>query len=146
LAAFFCLNPAHSNKPQSLSKKKYSVCGKKIVLEVADNSESRSIGLMHRTSIAQAEGMLFVFAEEQVLDFWMRNVIFDIDIGYFNKKGVLVSFHTMTGTSPLMKDHALPRYSSKEKAVFAVETTVGFFAKKDINQCRISPVPNVAKK
>src|SRR6187402_1172783 len=103
---------AEEARPQSLPRKTFHVCGRKLVLEIARDFDSRQIGLMHREGIKPGTGMLFVFAEAAEQAFWMRNVGFSIDIGYFDAKGLLKTALTMEGTSPLTRDDALPRYPS----------------------------------
>ncbi len=115
-------------------------------LEVADTEELRANGLMGRTSIVQGGGMLFSFPESDVRYFWMKNVPFDIEIGFFDSKGSFVSYKKMTATSPLQNEEKLPRYSSEKEAQFAVEVPVGFFSsQKQLKTCRLSPVPAVGR-
>ena len=132
---------ALGDKAQNLTKKTFSVCGKKLNLEVAQKESERAMGLMHREAIPPGTGMIFVFNQPTQLNFWMRNVPFDIDIGYFDSKGRLLNALTMAGTSPLMKDEALPRYSSKGEALYAVEVVPGFYKTGNLKKCRLSPLP-----
>lgn len=110
------------------------------MLEVARDPESRARGLMGRTQLRPGHGMVFVFEHESMQTFWMKNVPFDIDIGFFDAKGKLVNALTMQGSSALTQDHALPRYSSAAPAQFAVEVEKGFFSGK--KNCELRPIPN----
>jgi len=132
---------AHAeDKAQVLGKKTFTVCGQKLKLEIADEESERETGLMHRSEIVAGTGMLFSFPSPRPLVFWMNNVPFDIDIGFFDSKGRLLNALTMTGTSPLQRPDQLPRYPSQGSALFAVEVPKGFFsARKGV--CRISPLP-----
>lgn len=128
--------------PQKLESKIFTVCDKKLSLEIAATQGSRAIGLMHREKgVPEGTGMIFVFEEDEVLQFWMRNVPFAIDIGYFDSKGQLVTSMTMAGTSSLQLDAALPRYSSVKPVRFAVEVTKGFYSKIKTKGCQMSPLP-----
>ncbi len=131
---------AEGEKPQNLPKKTFAVCGKKLKLEIAKSESERAKGLMHRVSVQKGTGMIFVFDQANLLSFWMRNVPFDIDIGYFDSKGKLLNTYTMKGTSPLMKDEALPRYPSGGDALFAVEVQAGFYNGTKKKSCRLSPI------
>ncbi len=136
----------YSAKAQSLSKKEFLVCNKKLLLEIADNDESRSTGLMHRTGIPVGTGMLFVFPYEIELSFWMKNVPFDIDIGFFDKNGNFLNAMTMAGTSPVQKAESLAHYKSQGMALYAVEASVGFFKKiTKASKCKISHPPGPSK-
>jgi uncharacterized membrane protein (UPF0127 family) len=129
-------------KAQKLSASDFQVCGRKLNLEVARGEKEHAVGMMHRTGVPQGTGMLFVFSEPRELSFWMRNVPFDLDIGYFGKDGKFLNHHTMKGTSPLQTPESLPNYKSEGAAKFAVETKPGFFAAlKNRKTCKLSPLP-----
>ena len=150
LALFLALlgGRAFAEAPQNLPRKSFHVCGKEVKLQTADTPESRTKGLMFRTSLEGNDGMIFVFERPQELVFWMRHVSFNIDIGYFSSKGDLVSSTTMVGTSDLMKDEYLARYPSAKEALYAVEVPEKFFSgfsKAQLAKCRLSPVPKPAK-
>ncbi len=134
---------AKAQEPQKLKQATYTVCGIALQLEEARSEGERAMGLMHRSGIAAGAGMLFVFERSQPLEFWMRNVPFDIDIGYFDKKGRLVKSHLMKGTSQVMTSESLPRYPSGKPAQFAVEVEPGFFSKNASKNCKITPLPKV---
>lgn len=52
-------------------------------------------GLMHRESLPEDRGMLFVFEGPRQMSFWMRNVSFDLDIGFFTADGILREVYPM---------------------------------------------------
>ena len=56
-----------------------------IVVEIAKTEQQHAQGLMFRNKLNKNEGMLFVFNEERILEFWMKNTLIDLDIGYFDK-------------------------------------------------------------
>lgn len=49
-------------------------------VEIADTDVQRQMGLMWREKLADDEGMLFLFEQEQHLSFWMRNTVLPLDI------------------------------------------------------------------
>lgn len=77
-------------------------------------------GLMHvpADEIADDQGMLFVFAYEQVRGFWMRNTIAALDIAFARADGTIVKTWRMP---PL----TLRNFSSIEPAMFALELKAG---------------------
>jgi uncharacterized membrane protein (UPF0127 family) len=64
-------------------------------LEVAATDKARGLGLMHRTSMPQDRGMLFVFPAEAERSFWMRNTHIPLDIVYVDGAGKVVSVKQM---------------------------------------------------
>ena len=58
--------------------------------EVADTNVERQRGLMHRESLAEAQGMLFIFDYEAPHSFWMKNVNFSLDVLWIDKDKMVV--------------------------------------------------------
>jgi uncharacterized protein len=120
--------------------KQIEVCGEKFLAEIARSDDDRARGLMGRDSIGKNKAMVFVFESERPLSFWMKNVPFDIDIGFFDAKGIYVSHSTMKGTSPLQLESALPSYSSSGPAKYAVELRPNYFKSKNTKSCTLTPL------
>lgn len=138
LALTACVSRAEPAKLKEI--KSVVVCGKTLNAEIARSDEDRARGLMGRRGIKNPHAMIFVFGEEAPRSFWMKNVPFDIDIGFFDAKGGYVSHTTMRGTSPLQREDALPSYRSAAPAKYAVEVSQGFFTKVNTGGCRLSPL------
>ena len=57
-----------------------TVAGEIIELEIAQTRAEQSLGLMHRTCLADNQGMLFPFAQPRRATFWMKNVPINLDM------------------------------------------------------------------
>ena len=62
-------------------------------VEVADDPQERSLGLMHRESMAQGAGMLFVYPVEEEVGFWMQNTLIPLDMIFMDASGTVVKVH-----------------------------------------------------
>ena len=56
-------------------------------VEVADTEEERARGLMHRESLDEDAGMLFIFFEPTSSGFWMKNTKIPLSIAFFDMDG-----------------------------------------------------------
>lgn len=88
-----------------------------------DNGRATMLGLMNITEseLPEDRGMIFVFPDDRLQSFWMRNTIIPLDIAYIRSDGTIVSIYTM---EPLRE----VGYSSIEPARFALEVRAGQFA------------------
>lgn len=103
-----------------------------ISVEVADNDDERTRGLMDRDSLPAMSGMLFMFETEEAQSFWMRNTRFSLDIIYADAERKVVSISK--NTTP----YSLESILSQGPAMYVVEVPAGFADKYSINeQCRI---------
>lgn len=69
--------------------------GTKVSLEVADDEDTRRRGLMFRDSLAPNSGMLFVFSQEAIYPFWMKNTKIPLSIAFINSRGEIVGIRQM---------------------------------------------------
>lgn len=98
------------------------IAGVALRVEVANDPASRARGLMHRTELAADAGMLFVYPQPQILQFWMKNTPLDLDIGFFDAQGRLLNVSAMTAFD------TRSRHVSRAPASYAVETNRGWYA------------------
>ena len=64
-------------------------------VEIADTPEERQTGLMGRSALAENAGMLFVFDQEQILSFWMKDTLIPLSIAYIDAEGRIVDIQDM---------------------------------------------------
>lgn len=106
--------------------------GKIIKVEVASSALEKAAGLMYRKSLPDDSGMLFIFPNEQVLSFWMKNTYIPLTIGFFDSKMTLLETKDMEPHLGPVPDDKLPHYYSSQAAQYALEMPKGWFAKNKI--------------
>ncbi len=62
-------------------------------LEIADNEQKRSYGLMNREDMKSNSGMLFIWKEKKIRNFWMKNTHFNLDLFFLNNQGEIIEIY-----------------------------------------------------
>ncbi len=101
------------------------IAGKTFSAEVADNTLTRSRGLMHR---AAASPMLFIFPSETQEGFWMKNVNFPLDIIWIDSEKKIIGWDRM---EPCFEKEC-KIYSPPGPIKYALEVEAGFVEKNKI--------------
>ena len=107
-------------------------------LEVADTPKKQQLGLMHRKSMPQDRGMIFVFPDEQERFFWMKNTLIPLDIVYLDAKGKVVSVKPM-------KPQDETSVPSDSPAKYAVELNQGAARRAGVAAGDVLTVPDEAR-
>lgn len=95
----------------------------KINVEYADTPEKQKQGLSRRASIPKNFGMLFIFPDEKIREFWMKDTLIPLEIMFIDTKGRI---NEITAMKPCAADtETCPIYTSKAPARFAIEVNAG---------------------
>ena len=97
---------------------------KKIIVEIADTSQERAQGLMFRESLCQNCGMLFIFEEEEMHSFWMKNTLIPLDMIFLDKNGIITD---IIEAEPCVQDPC-PYYTSSQPGRYVLEINKGVSA------------------
>lgn len=116
-----CCGLAHAEMPRmNLNIGMY-----RIDAEVAADQPNRMQGLMHRRSMAQHQGMLFVFPEVAIHCMWMRNTFLPLSVAFLDEAGKILNVEDMQPQTE--NNHCAAR-----PARYALEMNQGWFASKKI--------------
>jgi uncharacterized membrane protein (UPF0127 family) len=96
--------------------------GQRFDVEIAETEPSRERGLMFRDSMPTDHGMLFLFDDNAVRTFWMKNCRMPLDILYFDDKYKLVSVQQRV---PACRSEPCPVYPSEGAAKYVLELNAG---------------------
>ncbi len=105
----------------------------KISVEVADTEETRQKGLMNRHEMKPDHGMLFIFDQSRVLNFWMKNTFIPLSIGFFDENCRLVQKLEMTEVASEMEEPKAT-YSSGKSALMALEMNKDWFKNSQVHK------------
>jgi hypothetical protein len=112
--------------------------GKRYSVEIADDAEEQTRGLMFRRELAPDHGMLFVFDAEYPQAFWMRNCYIALDILYFDGQGRFVNGHYSV---PPCNAAQCPNYESRRPARYVLELGAGVGRALDLRQGDVLTLP-----
>jgi len=99
LVAAFCLGlplascagkkEATDSPNPKLATATITVGSARVVAEIARTEVERERGLMFRKSLADGEGMLFIFDKDEQLAFWMKNTLIPLSLAYVASDGTI---------------------------------------------------------
>lgn len=97
-----------------------------VLAEIAVKPEDRNRGFMERKNIPQGTGMLFVFENDQILNFWMKNTPTPLSIAYISKDGKIKDILDM-------QPFSLADVSSSSYVRYALEVPQEWFRKNGVS-------------
>jgi uncharacterized membrane protein (UPF0127 family) len=106
----------------SLRLQRIEVSGHGLEVEIADTESARERGLMFRTHLAANRGMLFVYPDAQIRNFWMKNTLIPLDILFFDSARRLIN---ISANTPPCKTVSCPTYASAAPARYVLEIKAG---------------------
>jgi uncharacterized protein len=104
-----------------------------LTLEVARTEPQREHGLMDRTAIAPHTGMIFVFTDDDAVDFWMKDTLVPLDMIFIAADGTVRRVFANVPTAPnTLSDAEIPRVGARAK--YVIELKAGEAARDGISQ------------
>lgn len=103
-----------------------------LTFETAVSNAAKQKGLSKRIVIPQ-DGMIFLFEKKQRLSFWMRDMLFPIDIVWIGE-GKVLSFHENVPPEPGISLSELTRYYSPPNTDTVLELKAGDVLKLNIKK------------
>lgn len=119
------------NKIEENNDTEYTLIGhKKVTLEIAADNDSRATGLMHRTSMPENHGMIFIFDNPDFVNFWMKNVKISLDMIFISDSKIVKIYKNTL----ICKAEPCRLYSSNVVVDSVIELNGGFCEKNNIKE------------
>jgi uncharacterized membrane protein (UPF0127 family) len=97
-----------------------------LVTEIASTAKEITTGMMHRKSMEENEGMLFIFPYPHQTSFWMKNTLIPLSCAYIDPDGVILETHDM---KPLDETGIT---AATTRVQFVLEVKQGWFDRHNI--------------
>ena len=114
-------NSAKTVDPFGLRTVNLTVEGVSLKAEVAEDDQTREMGLMFRDSLPEDRGMLFIFDQPHQASFWMKNTKIPLSIAFLENDRVINEEKSMRPY-----DETLIQ-SRSDKIRYAIEVNAGWF-------------------
>jgi uncharacterized membrane protein (UPF0127 family) len=109
----------------------------RVFVEVPDDLEEFTRGLMFRNHLPWNAGMLFayyddiaaVFGTEEPRSFWMKNTLIPLDLIFVDSSSKIVEIKENV---PPCEQEECPSYPSQEPAQYVLEVNAGFVQENDV--------------
>lgn len=96
-----------------------------VYAEVVDTPASRAQGLSGREDLSARRGMLFVFEHPGKYGFWMKDMLFPIDIIWISEDGVVVHIERHVTPASYFEQDPPQTFINKPDAKYVLEVAEG---------------------
>ncbi len=130
---FFILLFFIPQKRTSSVIKSVSLAGQTINVQVASTSLQQEQGLSGRTGLKENEGLLFVFSKPDTYRFWMKDMLFPIDIIWLDPyDGINFGARVVYIKKDARPELFPETYGPKDSAQYVLEVVSGFSDKNNL--------------
>ena len=134
LSAFFALVglamacQALSGAPlRGLPAANVTIGGQPVRLLLATTPEQHQTGLMYRESMAEDEGMLFVYDAPKMRCMWMKNTLIPLTAAFIDESGRILNLADM-------KPQTTRSHCSEGPVLYVLEMNRGWFARHGVRE------------
>ena len=140
ISTIFVLFSCGQKKLETKDLKIKKASGQTVVVktELAKTEAEQMYGFMNRKNIPDGTGMLFIFKDDRIASFWMKNTPTPLSIAYIDYSGKIKDIFDMTPFS-------LATIVSTGYVRYALEVPQGWFSKNGIeigDYLDLSPLKN----
>ena len=125
-------NVLHCKAQTGLPREKLKFLGEEWDTELCLDGTSRATGMGARTEFPPNTAMLFAYPKPDLLSFWMKDCLIDMDMVFVDAEGKISALHEAKrqplrtrGQSLDVYESGLKRYSSNRRAKYCIELPAG---------------------
>ena len=100
--------------------------GVAVNMEVARTDAERQKGLGGHAPLGETDGMLFVFERANFHAFWMKGMLFPLDLMWIENGQVVYVERNAPNFPPETPERELPIYAPQVAATYVLEVNAGF--------------------
>lgn len=116
---------ACTSQNNNIKQSKVKINNKIINVEVMATKAQQMQGLSGKEKLEENNGMLFVYQDKQIRSFWMKEMLFPIDIIWIDDNKI-VDFNKNV---PIPSKEKIPTVSPKKPINYVLEINAGFIDK-----------------
>jgi uncharacterized protein len=98
----------------------------KLTIEIADNEQETTQGLMYRRMMPDSCGMLFIFPNSEPRNFWMKNTYIPLDIMFLDDSKKII---TIQANRTPFSEEQIPSF---DNAKYVLEVNAGYCQRKGV--------------
>ena len=121
---FVLINLGHVINRERLTTGQVIINNQVINVEIAQTTNQQIHGLSNRKSLEVNSGMLFIFPNLRIRNFWMKDMEFSLDIIWI-KDDTIIDIEA-NAPIPFEKQEALPIYKSPSEVNYVLEVNAGW--------------------
>lgn len=127
-----CVQPSNTNSTPLPPVDYPSVCieEKCVQVRLAETPAERQRGLMGVASLTDEEGMLFLWGEQGIYPFWMKDTLIPLDIIWIQEDGTITEITTL---QPCETEFC-PVHTPKGIARYVLEVNAGLMQKWNVQE------------
>jgi len=125
-------NVLHCTAQTGIPREKLKFFGEEWNTELCLDETSRATGMGARTDFPLNTAMLFAYSKPDLLSFWMKDCLIDMDMVFVDAEGKISALHEAKrqplrtrGQSLDAYESGLKRYSSNRRAKYCIELPAG---------------------
>jgi uncharacterized membrane protein (UPF0127 family) len=97
-----------------------------LTAELCLTDQQRMMGMMHRKSLEENAGMIFIFPYPHRAAFWMRNTLVPLSAAYIDSEGVILEIRDL---EPLNETSVVAK---SDQVQYVLEVNRGWFARNNL--------------